>query len=370
MRLYTVLDIVALILALIHFGIPLTYYFYLKNKYLNKPWNIKINPNYKPKVTIIVPTYNEAKLIWKKLDNLAEQTYPKNLTEIIVIDSASTDGTPEIVKKWIEQHPNINIKLIQEPQRKGKAHALNHALQHATGEIVVITDVDCWWPKNALQEAVKWLSDPTVGAVSCIKKPATPHQTEETYRKYYNTLRIAESKAHSTPIFHGELAAFRKNLLEKQGGFPTDIGADDSHIASKIALIGYRAIIPEDLWVEEIVPNKGYFWWKIRRAQHLIQHFARTLRKIKQAPKEFRKILAIETFLHLANPYLLLASTILLIANTLITHSLIALSTLALGITLLTVKQYRTWIAQQIHLIIASLRNLRSKEVVWSKQAK
>ena len=62
---YTTLDIIALTLALIHFGIPLTYYWYMKTKYLNKPWNIKTNPNYKPKITIIVPTYNEAKLIWK-----------------------------------------------------------------------------------------------------------------------------------------------------------------------------------------------------------------------------------------------------------------------------------------------------------------
>jgi len=368
----TILDTIAITLALIHFGTPLTYYWYMKTKHLNKPWNIKTNPNYKPKVTIIIPTYNEAKFIQSKLNNIYTQNYPKNLIEIIVIDSASTDGTPKLAEEWASKHRNINMKIIRENERKGKAHALNHALKYATGDIVIIADADAIWPSNALKETLKWFADPTVGAVSCLKKPTGSNvkEVEENYRKYYNTLRIAESKAWSTPIFHGELAAFRKNLLEKQGGFPTDIGADDSHTATKIALIGYRAITPEDLWVEEIVPNEGYFWWRIRRAQHLIQHFAKSYKKIGQAPKEFGKILAIEIFLHLANPYLLLISTLLLIISTAITYSLTALSILALGITLLTVKQYRTWIAQQLHLIVANLRNLWSKEIAWSKQVK
>ena len=358
----TILDTIAITLALIHFGVPLTYYWYMKTKYLNKPWNIKTNPNYKPKVTIIVPTYNEAKLIWKKLDNLAEQTYPKNLTEIIVIDSASTDGTPEIVRKWIEQHPNINIKLIQEPERKGKAHALNHALQHATGEIVVITDADCWWPKNALQEAVKWLSDPTVGAVSCIKKPATPHQTEETYRKYYNTLRIAESKAYSTPIFHGELAAYKKNLLLEIGGFPTNIGADDSHTATRIALIGRRAIIPGNLEVKELIPEKDYPLWRIRRAQHLIQHFKHVL--MLKIQHKLKAVLYAEMYLHLINPLLLLSSSLILLISAFM-KSFIAITLLIAGMGLLLHKSYETWIKTQIYLIIAMVRNIWTKEIIW-----
>ncbi|RLF21909.1 MAG: glycosyltransferase family 2 protein, partial [Thermoprotei archaeon] len=285
---------------------------------------------------------------------------------------ASTDGTPELVKKWIEKHADLNLKLIVENERKGKAFALNNALRHATGEIVIMTDVDSLWPSNALSKTLKWFADQTTGAVSCLKKPIGPKvkEVEENYRHYYNVLRVAESKAFSTPIFHGELAAFRRNLLEKIGGFPTDIGADDSHTATQIALMGYRAIIPEDLWVEEIVPNENYFWWRIRRAQHLIQHFARTLRGIRQAPMKFRKILAIESFLHLANPFLLLVATILLIVSTLITYSLTALSILALGAILLTIKQYRIWTIQQLYLIVASLRNLWSKEIVWSKQVK
>ena len=363
----------ALVLVVVHFGTPLAYYWYAKTRWLPKPWNIRVDENYRPKVTVIVPTYNEAGFIEKKLNNIYEQEYPKDKLETIVIDSASDDGTPELVRKWVSDHPNVNLKLIEEAERRGKARALNLALKQAHGDIVIIADADAWWSsRDALKEVVKWFADPVVGAVSCLKKPADTGAAgiEEGYRRYYNALRLAESKAWSTPIFHGELAAFRRSLLESLNGFPTDVGADDSHTASRIALMEYRAIIPEGLWVEEAVPNEGYFWWRVRRGQHLIQHFARTLKKIGQAPKEFRVVLAVESFLHLANPFLLLTSTVLLIASAVITHSLTALSILALGAVLLAIKQYRTWVVQQFHLIVAGLRNLWSKELVWRKEMK
>jgi hypothetical protein len=68
--------------------------------------------------------------------------------------------------------------------------------------------------------------------------------TEEGYRNYYNILRLAESKAYSTPIFLGELFALRKESLLKINGFPTDIGSDNSHTATEIASIGYRSNYP------------------------------------------------------------------------------------------------------------------------------
>ena len=370
----TLLDIIALILAAIHFGIPLAYYYYMKIKYLNKPWNIKINPNYKPKITIIIPTYNEAKFIQQKLDNIHEQDYPREKLEVIVIDSASTDGTPELVKQWTQKHPEINLKLIQEPERRGKAHALNHALKHVAEdtEIVIITDTDAFWPdKNTLRKVAKYLSDPQVGAVSCIKKPTGTKTTiEENYRQYYNVLRIAESKAYSTPIFHGELAAYKKKHLLEIGGFPTDIGADDSHTATKIALQGHRAITPEDLICTEAIPSQGYFSWRIRRAQHLIQHFTKTLKTKPKTPKPLKKILKTETYLHLINPWILLTTTLLLLTSLTLYKSLPALTLLLLGITLLAYKPYRTWIHQQLALIIATIRNLHTKELIWTKQTK
>nr|MDO8044974.1 glycosyltransferase [Candidatus Baldrarchaeota archaeon] len=369
MQMLSILEVIIIILCTIHFAAPLTYYVYMKT-FLKKPWNVKLDSNYKPKVTVILPTYNEKEIIEKKLKNFQSQDYPHDLIETIVIDSASTNGTPENIEKWVKKHKDLKIILIREKERKGKAHALNNALKHAAGEIVIIADADAMWPNNAITEAVKWLADPTIGAVSCLKKPEQkgPAEIEQGYRKYYNTLRISESKAWSTPIFHGELAAYRKELLDEIGGFPEHIGADDSHSAVKIALLGYRTITPETLWCTEAVPRKGYHLWRIRRAQHLIQHFLKT-RTNNKIPKKFKTILHMETFLHVVNPWLLLFIAVLLPVCA-IKGSTLSKIFLVSGVALLMVKSYRTWITQQMHLITASVRNLKTKEIVWRKDIK
>ncbi|MEM0199369.1 MAG: glycosyltransferase, partial [Desulfurococcaceae archaeon] len=159
---HSTLEVLGLVLALVHFTIPLAYYMYAKLVWLRRPWNLSVDENYKPKVTVIIPTYNESKLIEKKLDNVYMQDYPRELMEIVVVDSASTDGTPKLVEKWASERRDVELKLIVENERRGKAHALNNALGYASGEVVVIADVDALWPRDALSKVVKWLSNPSV----------------------------------------------------------------------------------------------------------------------------------------------------------------------------------------------------------------
>ena len=364
--------ILAIGLGLLHFGFPLAYYCYLRMLWLNKPWDVRGDSDYKPRVSIIVPTYNEAKLVRQKLDDIASQSYPEDLVEIIVVDSASTDGTAEVVKEWIADHRDVRTKLIQENVRRGKAHALNRALEATMGDVVVITDVDsAWASRDTLASALSWFSDPLVGAVTCLKIPAGRGfvGVEKGYRDLYNVVRLCESKKYSTPVFHGELAAFRRDLLVQLGGFPTEIGADDSHTATLIALKGHRAIAVDNAICTELVPGKRYHMWRIRRAQHLIQHFTKTLRLLPKAPREFKPILLAETWLHLFNPWLLLATTAILLYKAL-TGTAIATILLVGGIAPLLFKPYRTWIATQIYLITGIIRNLWTKEIAWEKQEK
>jgi len=81
------LTLLAPILALIHFGFSLLYYLYLRSRWLNMSWDLVRDPSYRPRVTIVVPTYNEAGLIWRKLDDIASQDYPKELIGIITVIS-------------------------------------------------------------------------------------------------------------------------------------------------------------------------------------------------------------------------------------------------------------------------------------------
>jgi biofilm PGA synthesis N-glycosyltransferase PgaC len=353
-------------LAAAHFGTPLTYYAVAK-RWLKTPWRVKLDPSYAPAVTVAIPTYNEARHIEEKLEDIYRQDYPRDKLEIIVVDSASTDGTAEKARRWAQARPDAYVKVVEEPERRGKASALNTALATARGEVFIITDADCRWPqRDALRRAVNWLADPGVGAVTCLKKPAAegPAGVEAGYRGHYNVLRLAESKKWATPIFHGELAAYKTELLRKIGGFPLDTGADDSHTAAKIAAMGYRAVAAEDLWCVEAVPHNSYHRWRIRRAQHLLQHFLKT--PAAEAPPPMRPILLAEKYIHLANPWLLPAAVATLAAAA----TPPALALLAAGAAALAIKPYRTWIAAQLYLIAAAVKNLWDKELVWEKQDK
>ncbi|WP_243674807.1 glycosyltransferase [Vulcanisaeta distributa] len=251
-------------LTAIHFLVPSIYYVIATRwlRYGDATYGKAELINDPPFVSIIIPTYNEAGgVITKKLDNVYSQDYPRDRYEVIIVDSGgSNDGTIELINQWVKDHGgDINVRVIEEGVRRGgKAHALNTALKYSRGgDAVVITDADSMWQGgDSLKNAVAWLMRDGIGAVSCNKIPRTDKDVETEYRSYYGLLRLAESRRFSSAIFHGELAAFRRELLEKVGGFPMDMGADDSHTASLISLMGYRAIIPEDVRCIEYVPSR------------------------------------------------------------------------------------------------------------------
>lgn len=369
------LEPVALILTSIHFGFPLAYYLYARSRWYRRPWDVKVNEDYKPKVTIIIPTYNEAKYIAQKLDNIYQQDYPKELVEVIIVDSASMDGTPEIVEKWIRKHKDVTVKLIRENTRRGMVPAINFALKNVEpqGDVIIFTDADAWWPTSAIRNIVKYFADETVGAVSAsilYRENSNTRASENVYRFYYNKLRIAESKRYSTPVHNGPLIAFRKKLLYKIGLLPEYTGNDDSTPASIIAFMGYRAIQIDDVTVEEPL-SRNQFRRKIRRAQHLLSSFLETKQYTKRlgfyVKSPFDVIWKIEWWLHVANPWLLLAGLLFLMISLILYKSVTAIVLLGLGFALLAFKAYRMWIAQQVCLIVATIKNPLSKEIMWKK---
>jgi cellulose synthase/poly-beta-1,6-N-acetylglucosamine synthase-like glycosyltransferase len=374
------IDQIALLFGFMHFAAPLVYYAYV-SKRLNDPWGFPLSESYQPRISLIIPTYLEADLIHERLDNILAQDYPLELMEVLVVDSASPDETREKVREWMEAHPGYNIKLILEDERKGKAHALNRAMRHidASSQVMVTTDVDCAWDTNALKDALKYFSAPTVGAVTCVKMPKTmgserSRKSEKTYRDYNSVVRVAESKIHSTPIFHGEFAAYRLSALEKISGFREDIGADDSHTATLIALAGYRSICVPDAEVVELVPSsfRMFLNWKTRRAQHLVQHFIKVGR-MEKTPKCLASVINLEEYLHVFNPWLFLVALIALLLSfcsqglTLINNAIIV--GLALVIFYPPYRDpFMTWSINQFFLIAAMIKNiLIGPDVIWTK---
>jgi glycosyltransferase involved in cell wall biosynthesis len=339
---------------------------------LDKPWNITFDANFKPKVTVILPTYDEADIIEQRLENLQQQDYPKELMEVLIVDS-SDDETASIVKKWVRRENDMNLKLIREAERRGKIHALELALKYISPdcEVIVFTDADVFWHPEALSKVVSYLSDHSVGAstASIVYTDIENSFLEDAYRDYYNIIRVAESKVHSTPIHNGPLLAIKAELL-RSAGLPTFPGSDDSAFGSFVAFNGYRAVQADDIIIKEPIRGNQVLR-KIRRAQHLLINFLTTKRYAKKRglyrKSLFDRIWRMEWYFHVVNPWLLMVSIAFFLIDVTLFKSLISMVLLSIGLAFLALKTFRMWFLQQLYLTVAAIRNLWTKDVMWKK---
>lgn len=225
-----------LLFLFILIAFPYSIYLALILFYKNPPALSITDPEPKPKVSIVIPTYNEEAIIGKKLDNVLELDYPPELLEVVIVDS-STDKTPEIIKGY--QKKFQNLRLIQEP-RKGLASALNTGYALARNEIVIKTDCDSLLEKDVLLRVASDFVNTAIGGVTGRQIVMNKSKVEEGYRSLQSRVQIAESCLDSTIIFHGPFSAYRKNLI-----VPIDPNslADDSELAIKIRKQGNRTII-------------------------------------------------------------------------------------------------------------------------------
>ncbi|WP_300454865.1 mycofactocin biosynthesis glycosyltransferase MftF [Desulfobacula sp.] len=111
-----------------------------------------------PYVSVIIPVQNRPEEITACLESLARLTYPSEKIEIIVVDDASTDHTPDIIKKF-------NVHLIALAENKKAPFCRNLAAQKAKGDILAFIDSDCTADPLWLSELIPAFKDPSIGAV-------------------------------------------------------------------------------------------------------------------------------------------------------------------------------------------------------------
>lgn len=94
-------------------------------------------------LSILIPAYNEANTIVSILDRVLQVELINNITkEIIVIDDCSSDGTFELVKNYIKEHPKAAIRLERHEKNKGKGAAIHTGIKSATGDYLIVQDAD------------------------------------------------------------------------------------------------------------------------------------------------------------------------------------------------------------------------------------
>lgn len=95
------------------------------------------------KLSILIPAYNEAETIGDLLEVLKNLDLGLNLeSEVIIVDDCSTDATKEIVKRFISENSQVDIRLVEQETNKGKGAALHRAISECTGDFTVIQDAD------------------------------------------------------------------------------------------------------------------------------------------------------------------------------------------------------------------------------------
>ena len=202
-------------------------------------------------LSIIVPAHNEAAVIGAKLGNLLGQDYPAERLEIIVASDGSDDETEGIVTRVSQHDPRV--KLLGLP-RRGKAHALNTAVDSAGGEVLVFSDANAMLEPGALRYLARHFADPGVGGVAGGLRYVRGNDTggaglgEMLYWRYDQWLKQMETKVGNAISADGALYAIRRDLYVP---IADPSATDDFAISSRVVVQGYRLIYEPHAMVSE-----------------------------------------------------------------------------------------------------------------------
>lgn len=256
-------SIVALILFLVlllvrYFGLLLLSYLHTA-KYTAKTEEAS---GFLPRVSIIVPAYNEGKLMEQTIQSLLLQEYPDY--EVIVVDDGSNDETGDIARRMVGLYETpgrrVEVKLVEKPNG-GKSTALNAGIQVASGEFVLNVDGDSQLSPQTLRRMIRHFSDAKVGAVAGNVKVInrnnlwTKLQALE-YVEGLNMARSAQSMVKLVNIIPGPVGLFRKSAIIEAGWYSSDTYAEDCDITLKIIREGWKVEYEPDAISYTEAPDK------------------------------------------------------------------------------------------------------------------
>ncbi len=292
--------IVSLVLFLII--LLLRYFIILFLAYLNiNEYTFLEENNFSAFVSIIVPVFNEGKILSKSIQSLLNLNYRDY--EIIIVNDGSTDDTKEIAEGFVGYREGrfgpIKITLINK-DNGGKATALNAGIKYSTADFVLCMDGDSQLSTDSLRRAIRHFKDPKIGAVAGNvkvlnrKKFLTDLQALE-YIEGLNLARSAQSYIRAVNIIPGPIGLFRKNAIEQAGFYSSDTFAEDADLTLKILAKGWK------IYYE---PRSISYTEAPESFQQLLKQRYRWTRGIIQSIRKHKKLLL--------NPTINLRNTIVL----------------------------------------------------------
>lgn len=221
-----------------------------------------------PSITVLVPMHNEALVAESCLDAILTSEYPKERLHVIAIDDQSTDGTDVILEDYAARHPRVRVIEMSGPTR-GKANALNVALQQVESELVLVFDADYTPGRGLIRTLINAFVDPEIGAVMGRVVPRNTGRSMLTRLLSmeraggYQVDQQARYNFDLLPQYGGTVGGFRRRLLTEMGGFDSHSLAEDTELTAKIFRYGWKIVYDNRAECYEEVPES----WESRFKQ-------------------------------------------------------------------------------------------------------
>jgi cellulose synthase/poly-beta-1,6-N-acetylglucosamine synthase-like glycosyltransferase/peptidoglycan/xylan/chitin deacetylase (PgdA/CDA1 family) len=201
------------------------------------------DPTYQPAVAVLIPAYNEEKVIERTVRSVLDSEYPS--LRVIVIDDGSQDATREVCREVFRKEIGEGRVTVLSKSNSGKADALTLGLEYVTEEIFVGIDADTIVAPDAIRQLVPHFADPRVAAMAGNAKVGnrvnlwTRWQALE-YITSQNFERRALDTLNAVSVVPGAIGAWRTPAVRAVGGYHHDTVAEDADLTMALLQAGYR----------------------------------------------------------------------------------------------------------------------------------
>ncbi|MCD6378990.1 glycosyltransferase family 2 protein, partial [bacterium] len=202
-----------------------------------------------PSVALVISVHNESRIIREKIENSLQLDYPQDKLRIVIASDGSDDGTPDIVREYADS--NVILKVFE--KRSGKSATLNRAVVGLEDDIVVFSDANAFYRKDAIEKLVRNFKDPNTGCVvgnlTYIDSESNVGKGESLYWRYESFLNRLESRVESVLVGTGTIFAIRRRLYRP---VCVDI-ANDFQIPADVASQGFGVVYEKEAVATEKV---------------------------------------------------------------------------------------------------------------------
>lgn len=213
-----------------------------------------INENYKPFVTVMIPSHNEDSVISKTVENILAMTYEN--FEVIVIDDRSEDNTANVIKNLEKQYPKVTSLVRDKSAFPGKSAVLNDALKLAKSEAILVFDADARVAPEFLSELVPHLEPDDVGAVQARKVIINKdfnlltrcQNNEYTLDAHF---QIGRDSVKGAVELRGNGELIKRKALDSIGGWNEETITDDLDMSTQLHIKGWDVRFCHDTVVYE-----------------------------------------------------------------------------------------------------------------------